>query len=318
MSDNGSSTKPEKKPVIQWAPILGDWSVDTDQIYKGGSEMFAAHGHTFPMGILVNDQDFQSGSCRVDVNFSEIPQSPFSAGLVLGYRSQDRYYVRVQLGASNAAYSVDEFVGGFGWRSIKSAGPLNVLRANRKYSLRATLKGQELRVAVGGVQVLEVLLPRPFEGKQTGLAAAGNHAITFSGFSVDADRPRAFVAMEYSEPFDTFYHQVIYPQTKRFYDVVRIDETAGPGVIFQDMQREIEQSDVFIAEITPANPNVYYELGYAHALNKPTILLAQRGGKLPFDIRSYRVVFYDDSIGGKSRVEEDLAKHLEAIAQSAS
>jgi hypothetical protein len=42
-----------------------------------------------------------------------------------------------------------------------------------------------------------------------------------------------------------------------------------------------------------------------------------RGGKLPFDIASYRVVFYDDSIGGKSRVEEDLARHLDAIGQSA-
>ena len=82
---------------------------------------------------------------------------------------------------------------------------------------------------------------------------------------------------------------------------VRIDEKSGPGVIFQDMQREISQSDIVIAEITPANPRVFYELGYARALGKPTILLAQRGGKLPFDIASYRVVFYDDSIGGKSR-----------------
>jgi nucleoside 2-deoxyribosyltransferase len=73
-----------------------------------------------------------------------------------------------------------------------------------------------------------------------------------------------------------------------------------------------------IAEITPANPNVFYELGYAQALGKPTILLAQRGGTLPFDIRSFRVVYYDDTIGGKTRVEQDLARHLEAIAQAAS
>jgi nucleoside 2-deoxyribosyltransferase len=123
--------------------------------------------------------------------------------------------------------------------------------------------------------------------------------------------------MEYREPFDTFYREVIKPQAEKLYEVVRIDEKSGPGVIFQDMQREISQSDVVIAEITPANPNVFYELGYAQALGKPTILLAQRGGKLPFDIASYRVVFYDDSIGGKSRVEEDLARHLDAISQSA-
>ena len=78
--------------------------------------------------------------------------------------------------------------------------------------------------------------------------------------------------------------------------------------------------EVVIAEISPAggelnnyNPNVFYELGYAHALGKPTILLARRGSKLPFDINSYRVVFYDDTIGGKAEVEENLRKHLAAI-----
>ena len=53
----------------------------------------------------------------------------------------------------------------------------------------------------------------------------------------------------------------------------------------------------------------------AHALNKPTILLAQRGKDLPFDIRSYRVIFYDDSIGGKPLVERTLREHLDSILQ---
>ena len=39
----------------------------------------------------------------------------------------------------------------------------------------------------------------------------------------------------------------------------------------------------------------------------------QRGKDLPFDIRSYRVIFYDDSIGGKPLVERRLREHLHAI-----
>jgi nucleoside 2-deoxyribosyltransferase len=70
---------------------------------------------------------------------------------------------------------------------------------------------------------------------------------------------------------------------------------------------------VVIAEITAPNQNVFYELGYAHALNKPTILLARRGRELPFDIRSYRVIFYDDTIGGKPEVERNLIKHLQSV-----
>ena len=75
----------------------------------------------------------------------------------------------------------------------------------------------------------------------------------------------------------------------------------------------IIESEVIIADITPVNANVFYELGYAHAFFKPTILLAQRGTQLPFDLSGYRVIFYDDSIKGKREVEEKLRKHLKSI-----
>jgi hypothetical protein len=70
---------------------------------------------------------------------------------------------------------------------------------------------------------------------------------------------------------------------------------------------------VIIAEITPANPNVFYELGHSHATEKPAILLAERGRPLPFDVSGFRVIFYDDSIGGKRQVEDELRRHLKAI-----
>ena len=38
---------------------------------------------------------------------------------------------------------------------------------------------------------------------------------------------------------------------------------------------------------------MYYELGLAHALRKPVILLGQDIEEIPFDIRSYRLVIYD-------------------------
>ena len=164
------------------------------------------------------------------------------------------------------------------------------------------------------VPVIEYLLSSPLEGRQVGLIAAGSQRIDFSGFAVHTGRPKAFVVMQFAEPYDTFHKEVIQQRaTSAGFDVIRIDEKAGPGVIFQDIQREIEDSDVVIAEITPTNPNVFYELGYAHALKKPTILLAQRGAELPFDIRSFRVVFYNDTIGGKAEVERNLQTHLEAI-----
>jgi len=73
------------------------------------------------------------------------------------------------------------------------------------------------------------------------------------------------------------------------------------------------EAKIVIAEITAPNQNVFYELGYAHALKKPTILLAEHGKTLPFDVSGYRCLFYENSIGGKRKVEEALDKHLKAI-----
>ena len=84
-------------------------------------------------------------------------------------------------------------------------------------------------------------------------------------------------------------------------------------LILEDIVRGIIDAKIVVAEITPPNQNVFYELGYAHALNKPTILLAERGKTLPFDVSGYRCLFYENTIGGKGKVEEGLRKHLDAI-----
>ena len=69
-----------------------------------------------------------------------------------------------------------------------------------------------------------------------------------------------------------------------------------------------------IAEITPVNPNVYYEVGYAHARNKPTILIADKTvEKLPFDVSPFRTLFYENTIDGKDKIERGFRNHLRAV-----
>ena len=98
-----------------------------------------------------------------------------------------------------------------------------------------------------------------------------------------------------------------------------MDEIAGPGIIVDDIQRQISEANVIVAEISSKNPNVFYELGYAHALSKPAVLLARResSAEMPFDIRGYRAIFYDDTIGGKKTVERNLEQHLKAVLGNA-
>jgi nucleoside 2-deoxyribosyltransferase len=56
----------------------------------------------------------------------------------------------------------------------------------------------------------------------------------------------------------------------------RADDITEPGRITDQIISAIERADVVIADITDANPNVLFELGYADALEKRIIVLNQR------------------------------------------
>ena len=150
------------------------------------------------------------------------------------------------------------------------------------------------------------------------MIAWGSAEVRFVDFGVHAVRPRVFVVMQYGEPFDSLYREVIRPVAEdEGFSALRADDVDAPGVILEDIVDAIVESDVVVAEITPANPNVFYEVGYSHALRKPTILLARRpeepGYRLPFDVSGYRCIFYDDAIRGKAEVEGKLRRHLANI-----
>jgi hypothetical protein len=79
-------------------------------------------------------------------------------------------------------------------------------------------------------------------------------------------RPRAFAVMEFGSPFDAMYAEVIQPVCDSLGLMIeRADDWYRPGVIMDDVIQAITTADLVIAEITPRNPNVYYEVGYAQA-----------------------------------------------------
>jgi len=295
--------------TIRWAAATGLWQFEGSKAsYLGPASAESPQ----PYGLALTDRDLTDGSVRVGIKLSS-PQ--VSAGVVLGFQSERSRYIVAQLGAYERAYTITEFVPGLGWRGIELVGLAKNLEAGRRYEVGLRKIGQEIRMTVDGVRVIESILAQPLSGHQLGLLAFGTGRVDFSELTVDSASPRVFVAMQFGTPFDALYREVIYPLVKEQLglSVVRMDEVAGPGIVFEDMQHQLAEAQIVIAEITAPNQNVFYELGYAHALNKPTILMAQRGKELPFDIRSYRVIFYDDSIGGKPALERSLRKHLEAI-----
>lgn len=55
----------------------------------------------------------------------------------------------------------------------------------------------------------------------------------------------------------------------------------------------VASSRVLLADLTGKNPNVFYELGLAHAAHKPVLLLTQTLDDVPFDLQSLRIITYD-------------------------
>lgn len=80
--------------------------------------------------------------------------------------------------------------------------------------------------------------------------------------------------------------------------------------ILQDIVGGIYEADVVIADLTGLNPNVFYELGLAHAMNKKVIIITQDLTELPFDIKSYRANEYSLQFNKLPKLHAELTKLL--------
>jgi hypothetical protein len=124
-------------------------------------------------------------------------------------------------------------------------------------------------------------------------------------------KPSAFVLSPIDPEFDEVYSQLIRPALEQEgFQVARADELDLQNIMAAIMHG-IQSADLIIAEITTRNPNVMYELGIAHALEKPVAMLTQDIDQVPFDLRSYRVIKYSPhfaSVGTLTTTLREIAK----------
>lgn len=304
----------EDERITTWAPIVGRWKFAE----PGAADYLGPQPERpFPFGICVSNVRLSEGEARVTTRLpiGDTGVAPDASGrLLLGYRSPSDEYFSVGLGGYGYAYTLSHFDPAFGWRGIALAGSHDNLSPEHPYQVTVRVRGQRVMLQVDGIRVLEHVLETPLPQGQLGLFAWGDGEVKFTQMFVSKERGTVFVVMQFTDHYQEFYTDVIRPVADHFgLYAYHAGEVFGPGIILEDIVRGIVEAKIVIAEITPANPNVFYELGYAHALKKDVILLAERGKELPFDISGYRCLFYENSIGGKRKVEEGLCKHLQAI-----
>ena len=74
------------------------------------------------------------------------------------------------------------------------------------------------------------------------------------------------------------------------------------GLITSSIVQNVIMADIVIVDVSGWNPNVFLELGIRYALrNKVTIVIAQKGTVIPFDMKGYRLIFYDRFIPSEAR-----------------
>ena len=128
----------------------------------------------------------------------------------------------------------------------------------------------------------------------------------------EAYKADIFMAMPFAPDFDEIYeYHIKRAVIDSGYSIKRGDDFFSKRSIISDVWSGINAAEVIIAECTGRNPNVFYELGIAHALNKATIMLAQDIDDVPFDIRHLRVIVYENSIPSRDSLEKRLVEALE-------
>ena len=96
----------------------------------------------------------------------------------------------------------------------------------------------------------------------------------------------AFVLMPFDKNFDDVYKLGIKEVATSLNIVAeRVDEQIFQEGILERIYRQIDAADLIIADMSGQNPNVFYEVGYAHAKDKICILMTKETNDIPFDLK---------------------------------
>lgn len=119
-----------------------------------------------------------------------------------------------------------------------------------------------------------------------------------------------FVITPFGDDFIALFNE-LREYFKGEYEFVNAGDMDNQQNILKDIVVGISSADIIVADLTGNNPNVFYELGLAHAMNKKVIIITQAIDELPFDIRSYRAFQYSMLFYKIPELKEELKKNLD-------
>lgn len=129
-----------------------------------------------------------------------------------------------------------------------------------------------------------------------------------------------FVIMPFHGWFNDYYDKIYCPAIRNAgLEPHRADDLYAPNNVVSDIWKYTQNAQIILADLTGKNPNVFYELGLAHAITKPAILITESEEDIPFDLRAIRIIKYDKNQHdwGK-KLESSITKALKEVQKNPS
>jgi len=124
-------------------------------------------------------------------------------------------------------------------------------------------------------------------------------------------RNSCFYLGPFREPYNTIYNDHVVPAlVRRRFKIARADEIFSTDAVIEDVWAGINSAFFIIADVTGRNPNVMYEIGMAHTVGKPVLLISQSADDIPFDLRHRRCLVYEYTPRGCQKLEEGIAQTI--------
>ncbi|HEX8167056.1 MAG TPA: hypothetical protein VF601_14895 [Beijerinckiaceae bacterium] len=120
-------------------------------------------------------------------------------------------------------------------------------------------------------------------------------------------KPKVFVAMPFKADFSDEWEIAIQEAAETAGIICeRIDKQAYVGDILIQIKNRISEYDGVLALLNENNPNVFLEIGYAWAKDKPTVLMIRQGSALPFDIQGQKCLIYSSIADLRKQLRDEL------------
>ncbi|HCU7890064.1 TPA: hypothetical protein PIR99_001917 [Staphylococcus aureus] len=109
---------------------------------------------------------------------------------------------------------------------------------------------------------------------------------------------------------DFLLQSIIKPALESDFEIQRSDLISSTNKITDEIIGGLTNSELVIVDLSTHNPNVFYELGYRHALERPTITMINKDENIPFDVSAYRTIYYSelyaDVVNAKAQLKETI------------